>query len=143
MEFNPFSLEISCKQPTILNGYPIPRKEIYKANERVQYKCTKGFGYGERGDAVCTEFGWTPVPLCKGNAMFLFYIFCCIFLPVVLIHILFMVKQFIFSHNGVLMLIGINYYRDITFYVCKACFEINWCDSLTLKIHVNRTRKVQ
>ncbi|XP_059798853.1 complement factor H isoform X1 [Balaenoptera ricei] len=64
-EEKPKCVEISCKQPTILNGYPLSLKEIYKANERVQYKCTSGFEYGERGDAVCTEFGWAPVPSCK------------------------------------------------------------------------------
>ncbi|XP_068397934.1 complement factor H [Eschrichtius robustus] len=64
-EEKPKCVEISCKQPTILNGYPLSLKEIYKANERVQYKCASGFEYGERGDAVCTEFGWAPVPSCK------------------------------------------------------------------------------
>ncbi|XP_059934913.1 complement factor H [Mesoplodon densirostris] len=64
-EEKPKCVEISCKQPTILNGYPISLKEIYKANERVQYKCASGFEYRERGDAVCTEFGWAPVPSCK------------------------------------------------------------------------------
>nr|XP_058904515.1 complement factor H isoform X3 [Kogia breviceps] len=64
-EEKPKCVEISCKQPTILNGYPVSQKEIYKAKERVQYKCSSGFEYRERGDAVCTEYGWTPVPSCK------------------------------------------------------------------------------
>ncbi|XP_028344096.1 complement factor H-like isoform X2 [Physeter macrocephalus] len=64
-EEKPKCVDISCKQPTILNGYPVSRKEIYKANERVQYKCASGFEYRERGDATCTEFGWAPVPSCK------------------------------------------------------------------------------
>lgn len=78
MEFNPLYLEISCKIPDISNGYSISQKKTYKENERFQYKCNKGFEHSERGDAVCTKFGWAPGPSCKGNVIF-FSVFCCRF----------------------------------------------------------------
>ncbi|XP_058389712.1 complement factor H isoform X2 [Diceros bicornis minor] len=61
----PRCVEISCKVPSVLNGYSISQKTIYKQNERFQYKCNTGFEYSERGDAACTKFGWSPVPSCK------------------------------------------------------------------------------
>ncbi|XP_057582206.1 complement factor H isoform X1 [Hippopotamus amphibius kiboko] len=64
-EEKPKCVEISCKLPTILNGNAVARKDIFKANERVQYQCAKGFQHSERGDTKCTESGWVPVPSCK------------------------------------------------------------------------------
>uniref|UniRef100_A0A2K6G2J9 Complement factor H n=1 Tax=Propithecus coquereli TaxID=379532 RepID=A0A2K6G2J9_PROCO len=61
----PICEEISCKLPEIRNGYPLSGKNIYKENERFQYKCNPGFEYSERGDAVCTKFGWSSDPSCE------------------------------------------------------------------------------
>ncbi|XP_075397914.1 complement factor H-like [Tenrec ecaudatus] len=57
--------EISCKIQEITNGYSLSPDKMYKENERFQYKCNKGFEYSERGDAVCTKFGWSPTPGCR------------------------------------------------------------------------------
>ncbi|XP_007539822.2 complement factor H [Erinaceus europaeus] len=62
---SPECVEISCEVPGIVNGIAISQKKFYRNNERLQYKCNKGFEYSERGDAVCTSFGWSPVPACK------------------------------------------------------------------------------
>ena len=104
LEFNPFCLEISCKPPVILNGQVVLPKATYKANERVQYRCAAGFEYSERGDTICTKFGWTPAPACKGSVIFLLPLLLYI-LPVALSPILVTIKQFIFSDNGVLIFI--------------------------------------
>ncbi|XP_008589310.1 PREDICTED: complement factor H [Galeopterus variegatus] len=64
-EETPKCVEISCKVPEIRNGYALSQKEIYKENARLQYNCYQGFEYSERGDAVCTEFGWRPDPSCE------------------------------------------------------------------------------
>ncbi|XP_063095938.1 complement factor H [Cavia porcellus] len=61
----PKCVAISCKAPEIRNGYPISPKTIYKENERFQYKCNQGFEYSVRGDALCTNSGWSPEPLCE------------------------------------------------------------------------------
>lgn len=61
----PKCVEISCISPEIRNGYSISPKNIYKENERFQYKCNPGFEYSERGDAMCTKSGWNPEPLCE------------------------------------------------------------------------------
>ncbi|KAM9707014.1 complement factor H [Dama dama] len=61
----PKCVEIFCKPPVVLNGQAVLPKATYKVNERVQYRCAAGFEYGERGDTVCTKFGWTPAPACK------------------------------------------------------------------------------
>ncbi|XP_054308239.1 complement factor H isoform X4 [Pongo pygmaeus] len=61
----PKCVEISCKSPDIINGSPISQKIIYKENERFQYTCNMGYEYSERGDAVCTESGWHPLPSCE------------------------------------------------------------------------------
>ncbi|XP_071063729.1 complement factor H-like isoform X2 [Dasypus novemcinctus] len=61
----PKCVGISCELPQIDNGMAIARKSVYNENERVQYQCNKGFEYSERGDAVCTKFGWSPNPSCK------------------------------------------------------------------------------
>lgn len=79
LEFNLLYLEISCQKPEIINGYLTFEKQTYKENERLHYKCHKGYEYSERGDTVCTKLGWIPSPSCKGNVIFLFYMFCCIF----------------------------------------------------------------
>lgn len=61
----PECVEISCALPSILNGNPISQKKMYKENERFQYKCYKGYNFGERGEAICTKNGWSPSPSCK------------------------------------------------------------------------------
>uniref|UniRef100_A0A452TEG7 Complement factor H n=1 Tax=Ursus maritimus TaxID=29073 RepID=A0A452TEG7_URSMA len=61
----PKCVEISCQEPEIVNGRPTSQKQIYKENERLQYQCNKGYEYTDRGDAVCTKFGWTPTPSCR------------------------------------------------------------------------------
>ena len=75
MEFNPLYLEISCQKPEIANGNAASLKKTYKENERFQYTCHQGYEYSRKGDAICTASGWTPTPSCKGNVIFLFYIF--------------------------------------------------------------------
>ncbi|XP_055000535.1 complement factor H [Sorex araneus] len=61
----PKCVETSCETPDIPNGTPLYDKQTYKENERFKYKCNKGYSYAERGDAVCTKFGWNPRPSCK------------------------------------------------------------------------------
>lgn len=61
----PKCVEISCKSPDVIHGSPISQKIIYKENERFQYKCNMGYEYSERGDSVCTESGWHPLPSCE------------------------------------------------------------------------------
>nr|XP_008983383.3 complement factor H isoform X1 [Callithrix jacchus] len=61
----PNCVEISCKPPDVINGSPISKKNIYKENERFQYKCNMGYEYTARGDSVCTESGWHPLPSCE------------------------------------------------------------------------------
>ncbi|KAM6217294.1 complement factor H-like [Rhynchocyon petersi] len=61
----PRCMEISCKLPQVINGKPLSTKGIFKENERLQYKCDKGYEYHERGDTTCTKFGWSPSPSCK------------------------------------------------------------------------------
>ncbi|KAM6166228.1 complement factor H-like [Erethizon dorsatum] len=61
----PKCVEISCISPKIRNGYSISQKTTYKENERFQYKCNQGFEYSVRGDAVCTNSGWSPEPSCE------------------------------------------------------------------------------
>ncbi|XP_008983383.4 complement factor H isoform X1 [Callithrix jacchus] len=61
----PNCVEISCKPPDVINGSPISKKNIYKENERFQYKCNMGYEYTTRGDSVCTESGWHPLPSCE------------------------------------------------------------------------------
>lgn len=34
-----------------------------------------GYEYSERGDSVCTESGWHPLPSCEGNVTFIFWIY--------------------------------------------------------------------
>lgn len=64
-EEKPKCVEIACRPPDISHGYPVSPKEIYKAKERMQYKCARGYEYSERGDTVCTKFGWVPAPSCR------------------------------------------------------------------------------
>ncbi|XP_070933604.1 complement factor H isoform X3 [Macaca nemestrina] len=61
----PKCVEISCKSPDVIHGSPISQKIIYKENERFQYKCNMGYEYSERGDSICTESGWHPLPSCE------------------------------------------------------------------------------
>uniref|UniRef100_A0A2K6PRN7 Complement factor H n=1 Tax=Rhinopithecus roxellana TaxID=61622 RepID=A0A2K6PRN7_RHIRO len=61
----PKCVEISCKSPDVIHGSPISQKIIYKEKERFQYKCNTGYEYSERGDSVCTESGWHPLPSCE------------------------------------------------------------------------------
>nr|XP_025847140.1 complement factor H [Vulpes vulpes] len=61
----PRCVEISCQKPEIINGYLTFEKQTYKENERLHYKCHKGYEYSERGDTVCTKLGWIPSPSCK------------------------------------------------------------------------------
>ncbi|KAM5237780.1 complement factor H-like [Ctenodactylus gundi] len=61
----PKCVEISCKAPQVRHGYSISQKTFYKENERFQYKCNPGFEYSERGDATCTNSGWSPEPSCE------------------------------------------------------------------------------
>nr|XP_019595338.1 PREDICTED: complement factor H [Rhinolophus sinicus] len=61
----PNCVAISCKLPEISHGVPMNSKNTYKENDRLQYKCHRGFGYSERADAICTKFGWSPTPSCK------------------------------------------------------------------------------
>ncbi|KAM5205847.1 complement factor H-like isoform 5-T5 [Hipposideros larvatus] len=61
----PNCVEISCKLPKISNGEPLNPKDIYKQNDRLQYKCYTGFDYSERANTICTKFGWSPAPSCK------------------------------------------------------------------------------
>ncbi|XP_049724148.1 complement factor H isoform X1 [Elephas maximus indicus] len=61
----PKCVEISCKLQEIINGYAVSPDKIFKENERFQYKCNPGFEYSERGDAICTQNGWSPTPSCK------------------------------------------------------------------------------
>ncbi|XP_077934456.1 complement factor H-like isoform X4 [Halichoerus grypus] len=61
----PKCVEISCQEPEIVNGQSTSQKKTYRENERLQYKCNKGYEYSDRGDAVCTKFGWTPSPSCR------------------------------------------------------------------------------
>ncbi|XP_054432539.1 complement factor H-like isoform X3 [Pteronotus mesoamericanus] len=61
----PSCVEISCQRPDILHGVPLSLKNSYKENERLQYKCSEGYSYSDRAEAVCTQSGWTPPPSCK------------------------------------------------------------------------------
>ncbi|XP_059584409.1 complement factor H-related protein 3 isoform X2 [Alligator mississippiensis] len=56
--------EITCTPPTILNGGVMVPWRLYKENEQIQFNCDIGFKFNERSDAVCTEDGWRPAPLC-------------------------------------------------------------------------------
>lgn len=78
LKFKPSYLGISCDLPHIPNGQPISLKTTFKENERLQYKCHRGYSYSRRADAVCTKSGWAPLPECKGNLPFLVYIFGCV-----------------------------------------------------------------
>ncbi|XP_021523689.2 complement factor H isoform X2 [Aotus nancymaae] len=61
----PKCVEILCKPPDVMNGSPVSKKNIFKENERFQYKCNMGYEYTARGDSVCTESGWHPLPSCE------------------------------------------------------------------------------
>uniref|UniRef100_A0A5F8GP81 Complement factor H-like n=1 Tax=Monodelphis domestica TaxID=13616 RepID=A0A5F8GP81_MONDO len=58
--------EIICQKPSIQNGNLLSKlKPSYKENERIQYNCASGYKPVERGDAICTERGWTPEISCR------------------------------------------------------------------------------
>ncbi|XP_044532322.1 complement factor H isoform X2 [Gracilinanus agilis] len=62
----PTCIEIICQRPNIQNGNLLSiRKPSYKDNERIQYNCDLGYMPSERGDAICTESGWTPEISCR------------------------------------------------------------------------------
>ncbi|XP_066235989.1 complement factor H-like isoform X1 [Saccopteryx leptura] len=61
----PNCVEISCKIPNIPHGEPTTFKNSYKEKERLQFRCLPGYGYVDRAEAVCTQFGWNPPPACK------------------------------------------------------------------------------
>ncbi|NXD08541.1 CFAH factor, partial [Nothocercus nigrocapillus] len=56
--------ETTCDRPEIQYGYVESPKASYKKSERLRYSCNKGYRYGDRAEAECTEFGWTPTPYC-------------------------------------------------------------------------------
>ncbi|NXA48976.1 CFAH factor, partial [Nothocercus julius] len=56
--------ETTCDRPEIQHGYVESPKASYKKSERLRYSCNKGYRYGDRAEAECTEFGWTPTPYC-------------------------------------------------------------------------------
>ncbi|NXN86104.1 CFAH factor, partial [Bombycilla garrulus] len=56
--------EITCDMPEILHGRVSSLKKSYKENELMQFFCDKGYKYGNRADALCTELGWNPPPYC-------------------------------------------------------------------------------
>nr|XP_013816650.1 PREDICTED: complement factor H [Apteryx mantelli mantelli] len=56
--------EITCDVPEILHGYVHSPKASYKKSERLRFSCDKGYRYGERSEAQCSESGWTPTPYC-------------------------------------------------------------------------------
>uniref|UniRef100_A0A7N4NJU0 Sushi domain-containing protein n=1 Tax=Sarcophilus harrisii TaxID=9305 RepID=A0A7N4NJU0_SARHA len=64
-EREPHCVEISCEVPEIENGKLLGGKAVYKENERLQYICNPGFAHGERADAICTKYGWSPAVLCR------------------------------------------------------------------------------
>nr|XP_025044235.1 complement factor H-like isoform X1 [Pelodiscus sinensis] len=59
------SLEVICQPPTINNGKLITLKRVFKEHDQLQFTCNKGYTFGERSDAECTENGWHPNPSCK------------------------------------------------------------------------------
>ncbi|XP_075792827.1 complement factor H-like isoform X3 [Pelodiscus sinensis] len=59
------SLEVICQPPTINNGTLITLKRVFKEHDQLQFTCNKGYKFGERSDAECTENGWHPNPSCK------------------------------------------------------------------------------
>ncbi|KAM5301733.1 complement factor H-like isoform 3-T3 [Glossophaga mutica] len=61
----PGCVEIFCQRPEILHGEPASPKNLYKENERLQYKCSQGYSYSGRAEAICTQSGWVPQPSCK------------------------------------------------------------------------------
>ncbi|KGL83099.1 Complement factor H, partial [Tinamus guttatus] len=56
--------ETTCDRPEIQHGYVESVKASYKKSERLRYSCNKGYRHGDRPEAECTEFGWTPTPYC-------------------------------------------------------------------------------
>ncbi|KAB1258663.1 Complement factor H, partial [Camelus dromedarius] len=61
-EEKPKCVEIACRPPDISHGYPVSPKEIYKAKERMQYKCAR-MDY----HAVCVDFSERGVKSPEGT----------------------------------------------------------------------------
>ncbi|XP_075792814.1 complement factor H isoform X3 [Pelodiscus sinensis] len=61
----PTCIEVICQPPTINNGKLITLKRVFKEHDQLQFTCNKGYKFGERSDAECTENGWHPNPSCK------------------------------------------------------------------------------
>uniref|UniRef100_A0A8B9ENA7 Sushi domain-containing protein n=1 Tax=Anser cygnoides TaxID=8845 RepID=A0A8B9ENA7_ANSCY len=56
--------DIICNVPAIPHGFVRNSKSSYKESEQLQFGCEKGYTFGERADALCTESGWHPTPYC-------------------------------------------------------------------------------
>lgn len=56
--------DIICNVPSIPNGVVRSSQKTYRESEQLHYVCNKGYTYGERADAQCTESGWSPTPYC-------------------------------------------------------------------------------
>uniref|UniRef100_A0A8C4W1P7 Sushi domain-containing protein n=1 Tax=Gopherus evgoodei TaxID=1825980 RepID=A0A8C4W1P7_9SAUR len=56
---------ITCVPPRLNNGNLMTPVKVYRENERLQFTCNAGYTFGERSDAECTEYGWSPKPFCK------------------------------------------------------------------------------
>jgi len=59
--------DIICNVPSIPNGVVRSSQKTYRESEQLHYVCNKGYTYGERADAQCTESGWSPTPYCTGQ----------------------------------------------------------------------------
>ncbi|XP_009081887.1 PREDICTED: complement factor H-like, partial [Acanthisitta chloris] len=56
--------EVICDVPEILHGRVHSAKQTYRKSEYLQFACDRGYAYGERSEAQCTETGWNPRPYC-------------------------------------------------------------------------------
>uniref|UniRef100_A0A8C4W796 Sushi domain-containing protein n=1 Tax=Gopherus evgoodei TaxID=1825980 RepID=A0A8C4W796_9SAUR len=61
----PTCIVITCVPPRLNNGNLMTPVKVYRENERLQFTCNAGYTFGERSDAECTEYGWSPKPFCK------------------------------------------------------------------------------
>uniref|UniRef100_A0A8B9SA23 Sushi domain-containing protein n=1 Tax=Apteryx owenii TaxID=8824 RepID=A0A8B9SA23_APTOW len=55
---------LSVKQLQITNILKIFSYCLILNSERLRFSCDKGYRYGERSEAQCSESGWTPTPYC-------------------------------------------------------------------------------
>lgn len=61
----PACIEIICDPPRIPNGVYRPELSKYRGQDKITYKCKKGFIPEIRGtEATCTRDGWAPAPRC-------------------------------------------------------------------------------